>query len=433
MRTIQGLSGWVIMILLSLSPLAIWGTMKPLASRFTDPATILTSVGQMLGLVGMAMFALTFVLSMRHRILERFFNGMNRVYIAHHTFGAIAFSLILFHPIALALKYAIVSSTHSAALFLLSTDPNILWGTAALLSMMLFLILTFFVTFAYNKWEITHRFLAASFILASIHTLVIYSDIQVSPLLYWYMVFLIVIGIVPILYRTVAPKLFVPYVEYIVDEVRQLDEKTVEIFMVPAFKPITYRAGQFIFIGFENEAIGTESHPFSIVSAPSEPRLAIAVKTLGDHTGKLRLITKNMLAKIEGPFGMFTYDTVSGKDQLWIAGGIGITPFIGMAKSVIDPSYRIKIYYCVNEQAEAIFLEEFLSVTGKNPNIETIAFCSNDRGRISADALQKMGEDIFTKEIFICGPPPMMHALQEQLLKKGVAHAHIHTEEFSFR
>ncbi len=433
LRNLKGFSGWVIVTLLSLSPLLIWGTMKPLGVRFESPAATLTSIGQMAGLVGMALFALTFILSTRHKILERFFNGMNGVYVAHHTFGAIAFSLILFHPILLALKYALVSSTHDAALFLLSTNSSILWGTCALLSMMLFLILTFFVSFAYDKWKITHKFLAVSFILASIHTLIIYSDTQVSALLYWYMVLFIVLGMIPILYRTVAPQLFVSYVEYIVDEVRQLDKQTVEIFMVPAFKPLAYKAGQFIFISFENQSIGTESHPFSIVSAPNEPRLAIAVKTLGDHTGKFKLIAKNMVAKIEGPFGMFTYDTVPGKDQLWIAGGIGITPFIGMAKSITDPNYHIKIYYCVNDQAEAIFLDEFLTVATKNHGIETMAFCSNDRGYITASALQAMGEDIFTKEIFICGPPAMMDALKEQLLEKGVAHSHIHTEEFSFR
>jgi predicted ferric reductase len=433
MQKIKGILGWGIVLFLSLSPLLIWGTMKPIGLRFETSAATLTSIGQMLGLVGMAMFALTFILSTRHKKLEPFFDGMNRVYIAHHTFGAISFSLILFHPILLALKYALIASTHSAALFLLSTDPNILWGTFALLSMMLFLVLTFFVSFAYDKWKITHKFLAVSFIAASIHTLVIYSDTQVSSLLYWYMVLFIIIGVLPILYRTVAPQLFVSYAEYIVDEVRVMDEKTVEIFMKPAFKPIAYKAGQFIFISFENEPVGKESHPFSIVSAPTDPRLAIGVKTLGDHTGKFRLITKNMVAKIEGPFGTFSYKNTAKKDQIWIAGGIGITPFIGMARSITDPDYHIKVYYCVNDKAEAVFLEDLTAVTQKNPNIETMAFCSNERGFISADALQKMGEDIFSREFFICGPPMMMRGFKNQLLAKGVTASHIHTEEFAFR
>lgn len=429
----KGLSGWLIVTALSLSPLLIWTNIKPLSERFISPAIIMTSVGQMLGLVGMAMFALTLVLSTRHRILEGFFNGMNRVYIAHHTFGAIAFSLILFHPILLALKYAFISSTHDAALFLLSTDLNILWGTGALLSMMLFLVLTFFVSFAYDKWKITHKFLAASFILASIHTLVIYSDTQASTLLYWYMVLFIAIGAIPILYRTVAPQLFVSYAEYIIDEVRQLDEKTIEIFMNPVFKPISYKAGQFIFFNLMNETVGKESHPFSIVSSPDESRLTIAIKSLGDHTGRFKLIEKGMIAKIEGPFGMFSYKNTSTKNQIWIAGGIGITPFIGMAKSITDSNYHITIYYCVNNQAEAVFLNDLLEITQKNPNIETMAFCSNERGYISADTLQNMGQDIFLKEFFICGPPIMMQGLKKQLLEKEVDASHIHTEEFTFR
>ncbi len=428
----KGISGWVIVAALSLSPIAIWLTIKPLAERFATVSTTLTSVGQMLGLVGMTMFALTLVLSTRHPKLERFFNGMNRVYTAHHVFGAIAFSLILFHPIALALKYALFS-TNAAANFLLSTDPSILFGTAALLSMMLLLFLTFFVSFAYHKWEITHRFLAAAFILASIHTLIIYSDTQLSPLLYWYMVLVIVIGSIPILYRTVMPRLFVSYAEYIIDEVRPLDEHTVELFMTPVFKPIIHTAGQFIFISFENETVGKESHPFSIVSAPGDPRLTIAIKSLGDHTGRFKLIEKGMIAKVEGPFGMFSYTTARGKDQIWIAGGIGITPFISMARSVTDPAYRIKVYYCVKDQAEAVFLNDLIAITEKNPNVETMAFCSSERGYISADALQTMHGDLLAKEFFICGPPAMMQGLKEQLIRKGVPKKHIHTEEFSFR
>ena len=433
LRQLKGLSGWGIVTTLSLSPLLIWGAMKPIGMRFENAATILTSIGQILGLVGMAMFALTFVLSTRHPLLERLFNGMNRAYVAHHTFGAIAFSLLLFHPILLALKYVLIASTHNAALFLLSTDPNILWGTFALLSMMLFLVLTFFVSFAYDKWKITHQLLAASFLLASIHTLVIYSDTQVSGLLYWYMATYIAIGILAILYRTVAPRLFVSYTEYIVDEVRHLDEKTVEIYMSPAYKPLTYKAGQFIFISFQNEAVGKEFHPFSIASSSDEKQLVIAVRALGDHTGKFKLLEKGMVAKIEGPFGTFSYDQTSGKDQLWIAGGIGITPFLGMAKSLHDPAYKVRLYYCTKERAEAVFLDELTQVAQRNANFSVVPFCSNEQGFFSADVMQAAGEDIFVKEIFICGPPAMMTNLRQQLLAKGANPAHIHTEEFAFR
>lgn len=433
LRNLKGISGWVIVTALSLSPLVIWADIKPLSDRFASVPATLTSVGQLFGLTGMALFALTLVLGTRHQLLERFFNGINRAYSAHHRFGAITFSLLLFHPILLALKYALISSTRDAALFLLSTDPDILWGTFALMSMMLFLVLTFFVSFAYDKWKITHKFLAASFILASIHTLFIYSDTQISQLLYWYMSAFIALGLLAILYRTVAPRLFVSYTEYIVDEVRQLDEKTVEIVMTPAFKPITYKAGQFVFVSFQNETIGKESHPFSIISSPDEPRLAIAVKTLGDHTGKFKLLTKNTIAKIEGPFGTFSYDNAPGKKQIWIAGGIGITPFMSMARSLRDTAYTIKLYYCTKEKGEAVFLEELIQIAEKNKNFSIVPFCSNEQGHFSIDALQAMGEDIFAKEIFVCGPPIMMQDIKRQLLKKGVNRTHIHMEEFMLR
>ncbi|KKU99657.1 MAG: Membrane flavodoxin oxidoreductase [Candidatus Wolfebacteria bacterium GW2011_GWE1_48_7] len=422
----------MIIVALSLLPLLFWATMKPITLRFETPTYTLTSIGQIFGLIGMALFALTLVLGTRHPILEQFFDGINKAYVAHHRLGAITFSLLLFHPIVIALKIALVASTRDAALFLLSTDPDILWGTAALLSMILFLILTFFISFAYHKWRLTHQFLSVSFVLASIHTLVIYSDTQNSAGLYWLMATFIAIGVVAICYRTLAPKFFVPHIEYIVDEVRTLDKNTVSIYMVPAYRPIAYRPGQFVFISFEDEKVGKESHPFSLISTPDEPRLAIAIKTLGDHTGKFKLIAKNTVAQIEGPFGTFLYDHFAGKNQIWIAGGIGITPFIGMAKSVTDSSYHITIYYCVTNKAEAVFLDELLTIEQGNPSIRIVPYCSSTQGHISAATLQ-MDEDIHSKEILICGPQPMMHSLTRQLIEKGTKKSHIHTEEFGFR
>ena len=423
---------WIAIAALALSPLIFWVAIKSLSDRFASPATTLTSIGQMFGLVGMTLFALTLVLSTRHPLLDRWFGGINRAYTAHHTFGAIAFSLLLFHPLALALKYALFS-TSAAARFLLSTDTEILFGIIALLSLMLFLVLTFFISFAYDKWKLTHKFLAASFLFAALHTLLIESDTTEWNVLYVYMAAYIAIGVVAICYRTLFSNFLVHRTEYIVDEVQELGNRTVCITMLPAFKPLTHKAGQFIFVSFQNDVVGKEWHPFSIASAPHEPRITIIVKTLGDHTGKLKLLPQGTVAQVEGPFGSFSYDHGKEKNQLWIAGGVGITPFLSMAKDLRDPAYTVKLYYCTKEKGEATLLDELMRIAEQNPSFSVVPFCSSERGHISADALQTMDTDLFSKDIFICGPPPMMTSLKQQLIKKGVRSSHIHTEEFTFR
>ncbi|MBI5465867.1 MAG: ferric reductase, partial [Candidatus Kerfeldbacteria bacterium] len=104
MMRIKNNLGWLIIIFLSLLPIVFWYFLKPISTRFISSTTTLTSLGQITGLVGMAMFALTLILSARLKFLENYFGGLNRVYVAHHIFGSIAFILLLFHPLILAGK-----------------------------------------------------------------------------------------------------------------------------------------------------------------------------------------------------------------------------------------------------------------------------------------------------------------------------------------
>src|SRR6266480_2383704 len=140
--------------------------------------SILRSIGQVLGLVGVVMFSLNFVLSTRLKSFEDFFGGMNRVYVAHHIFGGIALIILLFHPLFLAASY-LPYSVKAAALYLLpGEDWSINFGIAALLLLISLLLITFFINLPYQIWQFTHKFLGLAFFIASIHGLYISSDIM---------------------------------------------------------------------------------------------------------------------------------------------------------------------------------------------------------------------------------------------------------------
>jgi len=412
--------GWLIIIFLSLLPTVFWYFSKPISARFISSATTLTSLGQITGLVGMAMFALTLILSSRLKFLENYFGGLNRVYIAHHIFGSIAFILLLFHPLILAGKFAQVS-IRSAALFLLpNSDWPINFGIIALFLMMIFLVLTFFAKLPYQIWKFSHKFLGLAFFFAALHSFFIPSDISQDPILRIYIITLAGIGIIAFTYRAVLTKFFVRYFEYSVEEVKILAENVVEITMSPKGKRINFTPGQFVFVSFVDNNISAESNPFSISSAVSEKNLRLTIKSLGDYTSQLRNLKAGALAKIEGPFGKFSNQDVKNKNQIWIAGGIGITPFLSMVKSLENAEYKIDLYYCVNNEKETIFFEDF----------RIIPFYSEKQGLINAGFIQKISGDLFRKEIFLCGPPAMMKGLREQFLKLKVSRKNIHSEEF---
>jgi len=97
---------------------------------------------------------------------------------------------------------------------------------------------------------------------------------------------------------------------------------------------LQFNPGQFVFISFNQESL-SESHPFPISSGPDENLLRITIKNLGDYTKTLtEKLQKGTIAKIEGPYGVFSYKNTPNENQIWIAGGIGITPFVSFIKDM---------------------------------------------------------------------------------------------------
>ena len=419
-------------IILALLPIPIWMSLESLHIRFLSPATTLTSIGEITGLVGMMFFSLDFILSTRLKFLEAYFGGLNRVYLAHHIFGGIAFILILIHPLPLAGVYAL-ESVKSAALFLLpGTDWTINFGIASLFLMMALLILTFFVVIPYQRWKFSHKFLGLAFFLGGIHSFFVSSDISFYPAMFWYMLLFSILGLIAFLYRLFW-KLFVKRSIYSVIKVKKLAQNVIEVDLQSVKRPLIFSPGQFVFVSFKDKAISSEMHPFSISSSPAEGMLDITVKAEGDYTRKLLQLHEGVQAFVEGPFGSFRYDVCPNNNQIWIGGGIGIAPFLAMAKTLSDhPTIHVDLYYAMHDESEAVYIEELQSLAALYPNFAVAPFYSAKKGRLSADTIAKASGDITRKDIFLCGPPLMMHSLVTQLKKLGVPKEQLHSEEFSW-
>jgi predicted ferric reductase len=202
--------------------------------------------------------------------------------------------------------------------------------------------------------------------------------------------------------------------------------------MSPLSEKLVFKAGQFIFISFEQRGFSAESHPFSIVSSESDHDITLGIKALGDFTKKLSALKRGTIAKIEGPFGVFSYKGAVNKNQIWIAGGIGITPFISMAKTIQDSEYNVDIYYCVNDKNEAIFADELDTISRNNRSIRFIPWISKEKGYINTQSMSQLSGNLVDKDYFLCGPPAMMKSMRKQLEKINIPENHIHSEEFAY-
>lgn len=407
----------------------------PLNQRFFDAASSMVSLGQIAGLTGMTLFALNLILAGRFKFLDNFFYGLNRTYNSHRVVGTISFSLLLFHPLFLVFQYVRVS-LRGAALFLLpfTGDIAVTYGILALWSMIILLVLTYYINLKYHNWKITHKFMVAVFILAILHAWLIQSDISHDPFLRIYIFSLAGLGLISGFYRAFLSKYLNRSYLYEVKDYKWVIENVLDLKMAPQGRAMSFKAGQFIFARFIKSKVSSESHPFSLSSAPDEQSLKLTIKSLGDYTSSLKDLAKGDVAALDGPFGRFIHEGTHAKDQIWLAGGIGITPFLSMARELKkENDHKIDLYYCTKDQAEAVFLDELMDISRKNNNLKIIIWYSSTQGRINGQLVKETSQGLANKEIFLCGPVPFMNSLAKQFSALGVKRSKIHFERFSFR
>lgn len=425
--------GWLAILFLALLPVARWAMLMPLNYRFFDLFAAMTSFGQIAGLVGMAMFSVSLILGARLKILDKYFYGLDKVYQNHHIIGAVSFSLLLFHPLFLVFKYINFSLRSAALFFLPSSDWARNFGIISLFFMIALMVLTFYVQLKYQRWKLSHKFMVFVFIFAVLHSFYATSDISRDNILRYYILGLAFLGLAAGLWRVFLRKYFTRSLEYEIVRAVKIGAGVTEIEMSPKNEAMRFEPGQFIFVNFKSQKISAEIHPFSIASASSERNLRIAVKSLGDYTGELEKLQAGDAAFVEGPFGGFFYKEGASKNQIWIAGGIGITPFLSMARSLKDESYKIELYYSVNSAEEAVFSDELSKISSVNKNFKLIAWYSKESGRLNGEIISKLSEGLDGKDIFLCGPPIFMKSLREQFVKMGIKEERIHWENFSFK
>ncbi len=426
--------GNLIMSVLSLVPVVFWLMDSPVIPRFSGFIQISTSLGQIFGLVGAAMFAANLLISARLPIFEKLFNGLNRLYRSHNVFGKLSLVLLLMHPLSLIPMYSGGTWEGAKAFLLPSYSTAVAYGWYALVLMVVLIFITIWLRPRYNIWKWTHKFLGFSFFLASLHVYFIPSTTTLNMGLRWYMLGLSVISLVAFMYRSVLGKWLVPRTKYKVKSVVALNQTVVRVDMEPIGKVLPFVPGQFIFISFEDGGVSSEVHPFSIASSVEDGVLSIIVKNLGDYTSKLPSLKAGATASIEGPYGVFSYKNSQYKKEVWLAGGIGVTPFLSMVGDLRPgDGYDVSMYYCVKEEVECVSLDLLKKAeTVMQGAFKWKPFCSSVKGFMNVDLLHQELGDLSGRDYFLCAPPVMIESLRSQLLAKGVALANIHSEEFNF-
>lgn len=446
-------AGWVLIGIFCAIPVIRWMMINDFSALFENRFLLISTASKIAAIIGTMLYAINFVLALRASWLESLFGGMNKVYIAHHITGGLALIFVSLHPLFIGLRYIndLSASSFQSAADALLPDKVVLgegiqkfmesaavnFGTIAYIGLVVLLLVTFFIKLPYGLWLKTHKFLGVSFLIAGLHIIYISSDVKNDLPLRLYLVVWIGLGLAAFVHRTLVPNIFVQRFKYTVTRVANLSSNVVNIVLSPKGKHIPFKAGQFIFVRFTNsKVVSKEMHPFSLVSKEGSDELELQIKYLGDFTSKLGSLEVGTKAQIEGAFGRFSPHRYRTGDQVWIAGGIGITPFLSSARSFREDMQKTWLFHAVNDRSELVSDAEFNAITIYASNKFTYeAYVKSEHTDFLSAAYiaSKIEGDLTSKTFFICGPPPMMQSLRVQLKAAGVPNKRIISEEFSIQ
>lgn len=427
----KNLSLYIILIL-ALTPVLIWAFLEPLSLRFFDLNSTMTSLGQISGLIGLALFSINLIISSRLKIIDKAFWGIDKAYLFHEWIGAIAFSLILFHPLFLVVKYLTISLVNAALFFIPGQNLANTFGIVALLLFVVLIGITFYIKIKYQYWKLSHKFMVLVFIIGLFHVILVSSDTSRSPLLLGYLLVLGGLGFLGGAYRTFFHKYFNQNLEYVIKSITHLNGQITQIIAEPIRKALQFTPGQFVYVRFNNSQIGDEIHPFSIASANNKKDLRLVIKSLGDFTKQVKDVEPGTVIFLDGPLGYFSQQNYSNKKQLWIAGGIGITPFLSMAGDLKNHTdHEVDLYYCAKNRAELVLVDELSKISAENPNFRIFFWLSEEQGRITGHKILERTNDLARREVFICGPRIFSETLTSQLRQLSVSARKIHSEKFN--
>jgi predicted ferric reductase len=192
------------------------------------------------------------------------------------------------------------------------------------------------------------------------------------------------------------------------------------------------RGGQFFLWRFLTRDGVWEAHPFSLSAAPDGRSLRITVKGLGDFTSRIGALAPGTRVVAEGPFGVFTAAARRREKVLLIAGGIGVTPIRALLD---DLRGDVVVVYRVLRESDAVLRDE-LEARALEHGFELHVVAGDhatEEGRrlLSPAHLRELVPDAAEREVYLCGPPAMVAAIEKSVRSIRVPRRHVHVERFA--
>lgn len=393
------------------------------------------------GLLAFGILTLQFFLASRLPWVEHPF-GLDQVIRFHRTMGVVAAALLMTHPVLMAL------SGEPELLTQLSAPWPIQVARVAVLA----LLGTVFVSLRrtalripYERWRTWHNVAAISvLVLAFAHSFFVERGIHSKLGRIFWAVF-VILALAAWGYRQFRGWHEHHAGRYVVAAVVPEANHTWSLVLKPdAGRRIPpHLPGQFAFIRPLRGHGAGEEHPFTIASSPQRTELIFTIRKAGDFSGGIQDITPGTPVRVNGPYGRFAAELYpEEKELVFIAGGVGITPFMSMLRAMRDTGgWRpVTLLYACRTEEDLVMREELAEMERKAPaGLRIVHLLSSpagtwqgECGHIDENLIRKYVPDPAQgKGFYACGPPGFMRAAKAAMLSLGVEKNRRHIEKFS--
>jgi predicted ferric reductase len=439
----SGLPPWALVALyalLGLAPLAL-GTLQGHRGR-----GFWHELSSGLVMVAFAMTLAQFLLSGRFRQVSGKV-GIDLTMRFHQLAAWALLAFVLLHPMLYAIPtFAADPAAGVARLRGMFASPGLRTGVIAWWLLVVLVLMGAWrdrLPLRYELWRLSHGLGAALIAaLAAHHTLAV-GTYAADPWLAGFWIVLTAVALLSLVHVYLVKPLLQRRDPYRVTAVEPAADRMWRVAVEPdSGRAPDFAAGQFAWANLGHSPFSLTEHPFSISSAPADrPRIEFTIKEAGDFTNRVGAVPIGTRAYLDGPHGTFTPAGMPACRLVLIGGGVGFAPLLGILRQLAADGWPhpIDVVYGNRVESQIIARDEFEALTERLALRLHLVLSEpppgwpGPTGELTPDILaaclpERDGAALY----LVCGPVPMMNAVERALLGLGIPADRIVSERFTY-
>lgn len=397
------------------------------------------------GLLSIAMMSLATFLAARPAWLEGPMGGLDRMYRTHKWAGILAVGFAVMHWLiemssdilkAMIGREGRVPKENYTGLQEVLRNLAEDMGEWAIYVVLAMLALTLWKRFPYRSWRFLHQAMPVLYLMLAFHAVLL------APVNYWsqpaggLVALLLCAGVYGSLHSLAG---HIGRSRQVSGTITAVERPAVDIVAVRCQLDDGWRGhrpGQFAFITFDPKE---GAHPFTIASSDQgDHTIGFQIKALGDYTRKLAdQLQPGQAVRIEGPYGRFDIGRHDPRaQQVWIAGGIGVTPFLAWLESLQarpENAPAADLHYCTRDRDTDPFVARLTSLCATLPGIRLQVHGTRQGNKLDAANMVTGEDSARLTEIWFCGPKGLAENLKKGLHASWRGKFRFHQEAFEMR